>query len=1293
MSRPARLARSPWSTTAPSSPTPSSGATLEVADTPNVAVYGGAQVDMTNNHQLYGRVAFQASNEGNIFTNTGTLAGSLSMGAGGGNNRFNAVTGSIVANGGATGTGSVTVDTNPNLVFVRPGVVDGGAGGSNTLALQNAIGGGSGTAGAGSISSSSFINFSNLLLQSGTWTVNGTLLTGSTTSTSLTGGALSVNNDTVFGNGDVSVSNANLTTHASTVNLANNFLIGSGGMGLSGTNTIVLNGVISGGVTGLLTKNHGGILRLNGVNTYAGGTALNGSTTVVSKDEAFGTGAIAIGSTGARIDATGTVNLVNDIGLSANGTFGGTGNLTLSGVISNTTSRTVAKVGSGQLTLAKANTYQGGTTLSGGTLVVGNNQALGSGALTVASASILSSSQSVALTNAVVLNSNLTVNGTNNLSLDGTISGAVGNKLIKTGSGNLTLSAANSFQGGIELNGGSITAATDSGVFGGGGLTVTGDSSLFVNVAQSISTPITINSAGWLNLNTNNDVQLTGTLSGGGNFEKLGTGEVTLSLAGTLSGTVIASEGTLTTQANNALGVNHGLVVSSGATVKLGGSSSIRNLIGDGTLQINSGTTSIGNSNASSNFSGVIAGGSVGALSKVGTNTLTLSGTNTFTGNTTVSGGHLNIASGASLASSQVAVNNGATLGGGGTLTGQVTLNSGGHLSLTSGSTLTAGNLSVNTGIVDVALGAPSLTPMANVTGNLSFSNTQFSFSDLANIDNGTYRLITFAGLSGNAGSSIIAMPNGFLPGEIILQYVPGGLNVIVNSLSLAAQYWDGAGTQGDGVATGGSGVWNSSATNWTKASGNAVSSWQGVAAIFQGAAGQVSIEGTQSASSLQFKSDGYSLGTASGGMLSLVNGSGGSATLSTDTSVTALIDGQVGGSGRLEKTGAGTLVLAGNNNYSGGTALSAGTLIVRNNNALASGALDLASGTTLSADTLDVQLSNSVTLSGMANVSADNGTTLSLNGSLSGTGGLVKIGEGSLVLGGNNSQQGNTELNRGTLVLGSNTALGAGTLNTFNGTSLDSTPGGVQVSSNVAISGTLNVLGSHDLSLDGTISGTGTLIKSGSSALDLTGANTLNGTVTLNQGTLRLAQNTSLGNATLRVDGASTLQSTATIALSNTLILNDELTVSGSNNLTLSGQLSGSAGLVKDGSGRLTLSGANSYRGDTNLQDGTLLLSNASALGLGRLDVTGSGALEGGSSLTIGNDIDISGALTVQGSNDLTLDGSVTGNGSLRKTGSTTLTLNGGSGFVGDYHIDGGLLVSNTLQSLGNPTTVGNPP
>ncbi|MCU1733143.1 MULTISPECIES: autotransporter-associated beta strand repeat-containing protein, partial [unclassified Pseudomonas] len=364
-------------------------------------------------------------------------------------------------------------------------------------------------------------------------------------------------------------------------------------------------------------------------------------------------------------------------------------------------------------------------------------------------ASSLGATQSVMLNNAVALNSNLTVSGDFALRLNGNITGGAANKLIKTGSGNLTLTGTSNFQGGVELNGGTLTVATNSGALGSGAVTATGDSRLEYTSPQVSSTPIFINNG--VTLEFANVVQIINMGSIGGSatstLAKTGSGELMLFNANAFSGLLDVREGTVTAAVANALGTNPNVLVGSGATVALTASNTINSLSGAGQVTVIAGSTfTVGAGNASSTFSGALSG--LGALTKSGTGTLTLSGISGLSGNTTVSAGRLNIASSGSLASNLVTVANGATLGGSGTLTGGVTINSGGHLAVTSGSTLNTGTLTLASGSnLDIGLGTPTIaTPMINVTGNVAINSSTFNFSDAGGLANGTYRLINYTG-------------------------------------------------------------------------------------------------------------------------------------------------------------------------------------------------------------------------------------------------------------------------------------------------------------------------------------------------------------------------------------------------------------------------------------------------------------------------------------------------------------------------------------------------------------------
>ncbi|MFT9386132.1 beta strand repeat-containing protein, partial [Acetobacter sp.] len=126
---------------------------------------------------------------------------------------------------------------------------------------------------------------------------------------------------------------------------------------------------------------------------------------------------------------------------------------------------------------------------------------------------------------------------------------------------------------------------------------------------------------------------------------------------------------------------------------------------------------------------------------------------------------------------------------------------------------------------------------------------------------------------------------------------------------------------------------------------------------------------------------------------------------------------------------GPGTTALSGANTYTGGTQLTAGTLVAGNNAALGTGTLGMAAGTTLSFAAGGVNLANAIALNGDPTIEVDSGNA-TLSGTLSDgsvAGDLVKTGAGTLVLSGANTYTGGTQLTAGTLVAGNNAALGTG--------------------------------------------------------------------------------------------------------------------------------------------------------------------------------------------------------------------------------------------------------------------------
>ncbi len=163
-------------------------------------------------------------------------------------------------------------------------------------------------------------------------------------------------------------------------------------------------------------------------------------------------------------------------------------------------------------------------------------------------------------------------------------------------------------------------------------------------------------------------------------------------------------------------------------------------------------------------------------------------------------------------------------------------------------------------------------------------------------------------------------------------------------------------------------------------------------------------------------------------------------------------------------------------------------------------------------------------------------------------------------------------------------------------------------------------------------------------------------------------------------------------------------------NGLTISAIIKGGIAVTKSGAGNLSLSGANTYTGATYLDQGTITLGSATALGTGTLNINGgtlnvSGALAvtnaqnwnanwtftGSNTLTLGNSTDGTtlGANVVltNSASTLTIAGAITGAFSLTETGGGTLALNGTNTFSGGLILNGGTLQLNSAAALGTGT------
>ena len=598
-----------------------SAGTLQIG---NGGTAGSVLGNITNNAALiFNRsdaVAF-----GNVIGGSGTLeklAGTLTLSG------INTYTGATTVNGGTLEiSGSIASGTSPTTQFVYIGTATAG-----NAAITNGA--------------SATTDFS--------------LSTGPNNDNKLSAGSINGGGNFRLGQNELTVGGNDLSTNVTGI-------IADGGLG--------------GGTGASLIKAGYGTLNLSGINTYTGATTVNSGTleiqgsiassTVTSNGTLAYMGPATAGS--ASITNNGFLQFYNtstagSATISNNGfalQFLDTSTAGNAAITNNAILQFESTSTAGSATITNGGTLGFYDTSTAGSAAITNNNDLNfysqstAGNATITNNGVLnfnntSTAGSAAITNGALGNTDfsfstgplgtrklsagsldgggtfnlganeLTVGG-NNLSTnvtgiiaDGGGGGGTGASLVKTGSGTMILSGANTYTGGTTVNGGTLEI---SGSIASG--TVTNNAHLaYIGTATAGNAAITNGASATtdfsLSTGPNGDNKLSaGSIDGGGSFT-LGQNELTVggnNLSTTVSG--IIADG------------------------------------GDG-------------------------GGTGAALIKTGAGTLTLSGINTYTGATTVDAGTLRV-DGSITASSGVTVNSGGTLAGVGTV-GNTIVNSGGTL-------------------------------------------------------------------------------------------------------------------------------------------------------------------------------------------------------------------------------------------------------------------------------------------------------------------------------------------------------------------------------------------------------------------------------------------------------------------------------------------------------------------------------------------------------------------------------------------------------------------------------------
>jgi len=639
------------------------------------------------------------------------------------------------------------------------------------------------------------------------------------------------------------------------------------------------------------------------------------------------------------------------------------------------------KLGAGTMTLTGANTYTGGTAINAGTLQAGNASAFGTGPISFGGGTLqygsgitndFSSLFSTAASQAYKIDTN------GNAVTLATALTSSGGSLTKSGSGTLTLTAANTYTGGTTVNAGTLALG-----FGSGGVgTIRG--------ALTIGSGATVVTSAVDGFGFGAGTKIDSVTINGGTLNHTAAGNQGWGVAYTLSNgaTLTSNGGTSSTSAASAFAFGNSTSVNvTDGTNTIAGRVDLRGDLGD---------TAVGFTVASGATLNVTAGisssgGSVG-VTKLGAGTMTLTGTNTYAGTTAINAGTLQAGNASALGSGTISFGGGTLQYGSGVTTD--------FSSRFSAAASQAYNIDTNGQNVSfaTALGSDGvLTKTGAGTLTLAASTNALRLAATVNADTLVLGQASSSsvhaigsGLTINSGGTARLGGSG---GDQIYQAVGVTLNsggaLDLNGRSEGFDTLTGSGTVTNTAAA--TGILTLGENNGSATFGGVLQDGAGTVALVKTGTGTLTLTGAEthtggttiSAGTLQI-GNGGTTGSVAGNITD-------NATLAFNRSDALTYSGVVSGTGALTKLGSGNLTLSGANTYSGGTTVSAGTLM----------------GNTTS-------LQRNITDN--AALVFDQASAGTYAGVVSGTGSFTKSGSGTLTLTGANTYTGATNVSAGTL-------------------------------------------------------------------------------------------------------------------------------------------------------------------------------------------------------------------------------------------------------------------------------------
>ena len=812
---------------------------------------------------------------------------------------------------------------------------------------------------------------------------------------------------------------------------------------------------------------------------------------------------------------------------------------------------------------------------------------------------------------------------------------SAGGTLTKLGSGTLTLTGANTYSGTTAVGAGKLILQSTTGT---GAIIVSNSTSLGVSQGGTQITPssLTVGTSSSATLEFNNvnstttaAIAASGAVSAGGPITvNVNSGSFTIgqsyplfswgsgSAPAVTLGTLVGAGGNLTTNGN---------------TIKLNITSLA--FVWSGLTDANWDTTTA-NDWKVNGVSQVFANGGTALFD----DTVTTANTN-ITLNSPVSPASTTVNSSTktySITSSGVNL-----IGGSGGLTknGNSTLTLSGGVNTYSGvTTVSGGTLSVSA----IAIGgsASDIGAAGNSAANLVLNGGTLQYTGGAQDSDRLFTLGTGNGTIDASGSGALNLTNS---GSVVLNGAGArtltlkGTSTDVNTL--AAFIGDNGGATS--IAKSGAGKWILTGNNTNS--------------------GTVTI----AAGTLQVGDGGATGAIGSGNITD--NG-----TLDFNTTGT-LTNGTIVGTGAVTVDGGGTIILPGNNNYTGATTINSGTLQIGNGGAtgaLTGGGAVVNNGTLVANSTSTIGLNGlfGAGIGGGGNVIVRKGTLQAIgnnsytgwtqidpgatfqpsfgnqgqlassvitnNGSLVlgrqdngvftysgdivGSGSVSKVANngnnGDVTLTGNHTYTGGTYILGGSIIFGDNGTPGAGAFvgNVF--LTNDYAHNQFGGAPNDFVPATLVFNRPDDFIFPGNIVGEGFLTLTGSGTVTLTGNNSYT-----NRGN---GASTTITGGTLQIGNGGTIGTIGTGSIAD----NSRLVFNRSDSMTVSRGISGFGVVVQLGSGTTTLSAANTYTGATTVSNGTLIVTGGT--------IGGDLNLEGGkfvpASLATGGSVNVNGNLNV---------------------------------------------------------------